>query len=145
MTQPVPGIRHEPISEETATARKAFEGELLKTIPKLRAFTRFLVGNQAEADDLVQDTVIRALGASASFKLNSSMQAWTFTILRNIRINRFRRPRVASLDDHLDDRAANAIQLESLELKETMGALAKLSPDHRETIILIRVNGFDYE
>src|SRR5256885_1622164 len=81
--------------------RRAFEKQLLNIIPDLRAFARFLAGNPAEADDLVQDTIVRALKSYEHFDLDTNIKAWTFTILRNIRINSFRKNRHEQLDEKI--------------------------------------------
>ena len=76
-----------PVKSKDFWERRAFEKQLLGIIPDLRAFARFLTGNPTEADDLVQDAVVRALNAYDHFDLDTNIKAWTFTILRNIRIN----------------------------------------------------------
>src|SRR4051794_34359046 len=57
--------------------------ELVALLPELRAFARFLVRERAEADDLVQEALARALASLAQFQLGTNLRAWMFTILRN--------------------------------------------------------------
>jgi len=126
--------------------RRAFEKQLLCIVPDLRAFARFLAGNATEADDLVQDTLVRALNAYEHFDLNTNMRAWTFTILRNIRINSYRKRRFDELDEStLATLSAQPNQDDSLELKEVFRALDTLPAAHREVIALVRAGGMSYE
>jgi RNA polymerase sigma-70 factor (ECF subfamily) len=133
-------------SRKSLWERRAFEKQLLGIIPDLRAFARFLSGNPTEADDLVQDTVVRALNAYEHFDLNTNIKAWTFTILRNIRINSYRKRRFEELDEAtLQTMSARASQEDSLELKEVLAALKTLPPAQREVITLVRAGGLSYE
>ncbi len=126
--------------------RRAFEKQLLGVIPDLRAFARFLAGNPAEADDLVQDTIVRALNAYEHFDLKTNIKAWTFTILRNIRINSYRKRRFEELDETtMLAMPARANQEDSLELKEVLRALETLPAAQREVITLVRAGGLSYE
>ena len=98
MQAPTP-VSDTTISQKSLWERRAFEKQLMNIIPDLRAFARFLAGNVTEADDLVQDTIVRALKAYDHFDLNTNIKAWTFTILRNIRINSYRKRRFEELDE----------------------------------------------
>jgi RNA polymerase sigma-70 factor (ECF subfamily) len=127
-------------------ARRAFEKQLLNIIPDLRAFARFLSRNPTDADDLVQDTVIRALRSWSQFDLQTSMKAWTFTILRNTRLNEIRKRRFEPLDEvDMAMRPTPANQLDTLELKEVLAVLDTLAPIHREVLTLVRASGLSYE
>jgi RNA polymerase sigma-70 factor (ECF subfamily) len=133
-------------STKTLWERRAFEKQLLNIIPDLRAFARFLAGNPTEADDLVQDTVVRALNAYDHFDLNTNIKAWTFTILRNIRINSYRKRRFEELDEAtMATMSAKANQEDTLELKEVLHALESLPTAQREVISLVRASGLSYE
>jgi len=133
-------------SPKSLWERRAFEKQLLNIIPDLRAFARFLAGNPTEADDLVQDTVVRALNAYDHFDLNTNIKAWTFTILRNIRINSYRKRRFEELDEAtMATMSAKANQEDSLELKEVLRALESLPAAQREVITLVRASGLSYE
>ena len=135
----------EALGDAQVWKRRAFEKQLVNILPDLRAFACFLCNDRFEADDLVQDTVVRALRAFEQFDLNSNMRAWTFRILRNLRINGFRKVRLIPLDDELDTRAINPSQHDSIELKEVITALSELSREHREVIALVRGQGLEYE
>jgi RNA polymerase sigma-70 factor (ECF subfamily) len=145
MQTPTPNAA-EGTSNKTLWERRAFEKQLLNIIPDLRAFARFLAGNPTEADDLVQDTVVRALNAYDHFDLNTNIKAWTFTILRNIRINSYRKRRFEELDEAtMATMSAKANQEDMLELKEVLRALETLPTAQREVISLVRASGLSYE
>jgi RNA polymerase sigma-70 factor (ECF subfamily) len=89
---------------------------------------------------------VRALNAYDHFDLNTNIKAWTFTILRNIRINSYRKRRFEELDDAtMATMSAKANQEDSLELKEVLRALKTLPPAQREVITLVRAGGLSYE
>src|SRR6478735_8436692 len=63
--------------------KRAFKREMTDVIPHLRAFARGLCGRPDMADDLVQETLLKAWAAQDRFEPGTSMRAWTFVILRN--------------------------------------------------------------
>jgi len=67
--------------------------EIIALLPELRAYARFLLRDRTRSDDLVQDTVVRALASMAQFQEGSSLKAWMFTILRNAFYEQTRRRR----------------------------------------------------
>ena len=137
-----------PGTEATVSVwqRRAFEKQLLNVLPDLRAVARFLTRNPTEADDLVQDTIVRALRAHTQFDLNTSMKAWTLTILRNLRLNGLRKRQFEVLDEGvLMSLQTRANQEDCIQLKEVLRAMDGLSPSHREVIALIRGAGCSYE
>ena len=71
----------------------AFRDNLLKAVPKLRAFARNLGGSAERGDDLLQETVLRALANAESFQPDSNMTAWLYTILRNQFYSEYRKRR----------------------------------------------------
>ena len=75
----------------TLPNRTAFEQGLIASIPNLRAFATSLSRNAATADDLVQDTLVKAWNNAASFEEGSNLRAWLFTILRNTYFSDLRR------------------------------------------------------
>jgi RNA polymerase sigma-70 factor (ECF subfamily) len=127
-------------------ARRAFEKQLLNVVPDMRAFARFLVRNHTDADDLVQDAVIRALRSYRQFDLGTNMKAWVFTILRNARFNDLRKRRFEGVDEEqLVLLPTQPNQLNCVELKEVLAVLATLKPVYREVLTLIRASGLSYE
>jgi len=124
------------------------EADLVACIPHLRAFARFLTGNRERADDLVQDTIVRALTAAHQFQPGTNLKAWMFTILRNLHYNELRknRVRVQSLDDaSAYEPAILPSQEASLEFGDFRRAFWQLGDDQREVLILVGASGLSYE
>ncbi|MCC6947662.1 MAG: sigma-70 family RNA polymerase sigma factor [Bradyrhizobiaceae bacterium] len=122
--------------------------EILAAIPKLRAFAISLSGNVDRADDLVQETLLRALANIDSFQPGTNLQAWLFTILRNLFRSEYRKRKreVEDVDGRYSDNlVAHPEQDDKLEFKEMRMALAKLPQDQREALILVGASGFSYE
>jgi RNA polymerase sigma-70 factor (ECF subfamily) len=128
-------------------ATEAFRTEMLKVMPRLMAFARVLTRHREAAEDLVQDTVVRALRAQHSFEPGSNMLAWLCTILRNQHISGLRRKRHDAMPiDDLPDSAASigANQDDVVEMSEIRRALMKLSPEHREVLVMVAAAGLSY-
>ena len=83
----------EPAALTGEAAAKRLKEEMLGTIPSLRAFAFSLCGNGDRADDLVQETLMKAWINQASFTQGTSMSAWLFTILRNVFYSEYRKRR----------------------------------------------------
>ena len=125
-----------------------FKSELTVIVPHMRAFARSLSGNRDLADDLVQETLLKAWAARTRFRAGTNMRAWTFIILRNhylsqVRRNRFR----GEWDDLAADRilAAPASQDRHIDLTDLQRALQVLPSAQREALILVGAGGFSYE
>jgi RNA polymerase sigma-70 factor (ECF subfamily) len=121
------------------------DADLLACVPHLRAFAWFLARNRDRADDLVQDTIVRALNAAQRFRAGSNLKAWMFTILRNLHYNEVRKNRVhiQSLDDPLAyEPAVPPSQMASLEFGDFRRAFWQLADDRREVLILVGASGF---
>ncbi len=121
---------------------------ILSALPSLRAFAISLSGNVDRADDLVQETILRALANIHSFQLGTNMSAWLFTILRNLFRSEYRKRR-REVED-ADGKFAESLkshpeQLGRVEFNEFRAALAQLPPEQREALILIGASGFSYE
>jgi len=126
----------------------AFRRELAAVIPHLRAFARSLSGNRDTADDLVQETMLKAWAARARFQAGTNMRAWTFIILRNIFLSQMRRNRFrGEWDDLVAERtlAAPAGQDKQMELADLHRAMQMIPPSQREALILVGAGGFAYE
>ena len=121
---------------------------MLAAVPSLRAFAISLSGNIDRTDDLVQDTLMRAMANMDLFKPGTNMSAWLFTILRNLFRSEYRKRRreVEDADGrHLDSLKSPPQQHSRLEFEEFRRALEKLLPDQREALILVGASGFSYE
>jgi RNA polymerase sigma-70 factor (ECF subfamily) len=125
-----------------------FRRELTGLIPQLRAFARTLCGDPAAADDLAQDTMLKAWSARAAFEMGTNMKAWTFMILRNQFYSEKRRSwRQSQLDQDVAERTLVAVDDPEapVALDELRQGLAMLPAEQREALILVGAGGFAYE
>jgi RNA polymerase sigma-70 factor (ECF subfamily) len=121
---------------------------VLSAVPSLRAFAISLCGNVDHADDLVQETLLRALANIDSFQPGTNMSAWLFTILRNHFRSEYRKRRreVEDGDGHYAEKLkSQPDQIGQIEFREFREALAQLSSDQREALVLVGASGFSYE
>jgi len=127
---------------------RPFKRELLSVMPNLRAFAMSLSGKHDKADDLVQNTIMKAWANQSSFQPGTNMKAWLFTILRNEFYSQMRK-RGREIQDSdgvmTENMAVHPAQYGSLDLQDFALALAKLPDDQREAIILVGASGFSYE
>ena len=126
----------------------AFKQQLAAVIPHLRAFGRSLAGDPDTADDLVQDTMLKAWTARASFAAGSSIKAWTFVILRNAYFSRLRRQKFqGDYDEGVAERTLTvaAAQEDGLRITDLQRALLQLPAEQREALILVGAGGMPYE
>jgi len=133
----------------TEAAHAGLRQELVTWIPNLRAFALSLTQNSQHADDLVQDTLLKALSNLDKFQEGTNLRAWLFTILRNSFYNDIRYQKyhqTSPIDDvapgNLESRAT---QEKYIEFKDVLKGLNGLVPEQREAIILIAAEGLSYE
>jgi len=128
--------------------------DLLAAIPRLRRYARVLTGNPARADDLVQDTLLRAWDKRRLWKAGSDLRAWLFTIMHNVHQNQRslvrREAANVSLDAEGEHGAAWHVaqegnQLERIELRELAGLIDRLPAEQREVLLLAAVEELRYE
>ena len=146
--------------KETSSPKKASSGtagrkpvpnpgdEVLVALPRLRAFAISLCGNVERADDLVQETMLRAFAHLDQFEPGTNMSAWLFAILRNLFRSEYRKRRreVEDVDGSLaESMVSQPEQAGRIEFKELQAALARLLPDQREALILVAASGLSYE
>ena len=125
-----------------------FKDELAAVIPHLRAFGRSLSGSRDLADDLVQETLLKAWAARKRVQAGTNMRAWTFIILRNLFLSQMRRARFKGEWDEMTAAkilAAPASQDRHIELGDMQRALMHLPQPQREALILVGAGGFAYE
>lgn len=128
--------------------RVGLRDELLAAIPPLRAFAVSLTADTDRADDLVQETLVKAWSNLGSFTPGTNMRAWLFTILRNTFYSNHRKQRreVQDVDgEHAARLATHPSQNGHMDLADFRDALARLPADQREALILIGASGFSYE
>lgn len=122
--------------------------ELVTHLPALRAFALSLTRNGATADDMMQDTVLKAWTNMDKFAEGTNMRAWLFTILRNNfyssrrKLNR----EVADVDSVFSDKLSVKPEHDGrLQMMDFKQAFDQLPDEQREALILVGANGFSYE
>lgn len=126
----------------------ALQDAMLTAIPDMRAFALSLCHRRDRVDDLVQETLLRAVANIRSFKPGTNMRAWLFTILRNHFYNEYRKSRheVADVDAHYVGSMTSQPEQEShIQFEEFREALAQLPHDQREAVVLIGGAGLSYD
>ncbi|WP_084327414.1 sigma-70 family RNA polymerase sigma factor [Salinarimonas rosea] len=142
---------HETAGHAVPPARSADEAlrsDLLAATPHLRAYALSLCGSPDRADDLTQDTLLRALSKLDRFEPGTNLRAWLFTILRNLFFSehRKRRHEVEDVDGVYSERLTTLpAQQARLDFEDFRAALARLCPEQREALILVGAEGLTYE
>ncbi len=124
------------------------KSRLIEAMPNLRAFAISLCGNADRADDLVQETLVKAWHKIDSFEDGTNLKAWLFTILRNTYFSQYRKGRreIADADGEFSSRLSVQPQQQShIDLQDLSAALNELPDDQREALILVAAEGFSYE
>ncbi len=148
--------------KQRATTNRNFEGEVLDHLPSLLAVATRLTRNGPEAEDLVQDTVLKAIRANEQFESGTNLRAWLLRILTNTFINRYRRGGLerSVLDgpdaDPLADGWVSASTIESMRDPESQAlrplleaeiskALDELPAEFRLAVVLSDVEDLSYK
>jgi RNA polymerase sigma-70 factor (ECF subfamily) len=131
------------VNSDSRSLREA----LLALIPNLRAFAVSLCGDLDRADDLVQETLLKAWDHLESFQEGTNLRAWLFTILRNTYFSECRRRRreVEDRDGKAADIPVHPGQQGHIDMQDFRRALNLLPPDQREALVLVGAAGFSYE
>ena len=122
--------------------------ELTEHLGALRAFAINLTGNATLADDIVQDTIVKAWTNIDTFEQGTNMRAWLFTILRNTFYSHFRRTSREVLDtdgEHAARLAQKPDHDGRLQMRDFQRAFATLPAEQREALTLVGAGGFSYE
>lgn len=143
---------------EASTRDTGFSGAALEHLDALYGFAMVLTRDRAEAEDLVQETYLRAVRAFGSLMPDSNLKSWLFAIMRNIWLNQLRHvrsgPQFVELDaeegnrSHWLDRISNdphALYVSKLEREEVRAAIERLPHLYREIIVLRDLEGFSYQ
>lgn len=119
--------------------------DLIEHLPRLRRYARALTGDRSRADDLVQDTLARALAKLDLWQPGSDLRAWLFTLMHNLFVNQLRSNRLpeTALDEALDTPVSGG-QLEALAVRDIHEALARLPAEQREVLLLVGLEQFGY-
>jgi RNA polymerase sigma-70 factor (ECF subfamily) len=127
---------------------REFKHALTEVAPHLRAFARGLCGCRDRADDLAQETLLRAWAARDRYRAGTNFKAWTFTILRNHFYSEARRARFhGDYDEAMAERTlrAPASQESAVELTDVLRALTLVPETYREALILVAIGSLSYE
>jgi RNA polymerase sigma-70 factor (ECF subfamily) len=128
--------------------------DLVAALPRLRRYARVLSGDLDRADDLVQDTLVRAWEKRRLWQAGSDLRAWLFTIMHNVHINQYKTRRRERAENSLDaddgpvagwEIPIRATQSDRVELAEVFLLFGRLPVEQREVLILAAVEELPYE
>lgn len=125
-----------------------FHQGILECLPHLRGFAHLLARNHAMAEDLVHDTVVRAISARDQFQPGTNMRGWLIVILRNHYFNDLRRSTVrltVSLEICPSEASMSGGQEENIEMRDLERHFNRLPAHQREALLLVGINGCSYE
>lgn len=120
--------------------------DLPQHVAGLRRYALALTGSRYEAEDLVQETLTRAIGAARGFRRDGNLRGWLFSIMHNAFISSVRSRRAAEqeLDDNLPELRQPPSQLDRLEVRDVLAALSRLPEAQRTALVLIALEDFSY-
>lgn len=123
--------------------------QIIELMPDLRRFARKLTRTADQADDLVQDTVERALMRETLYQQGTNLRAWLFTMMRNISITQARKATLrrtyATELMSLERPTVMPSQIDTVLLKSSLAYLAALTPGEREAVALLGIQDMSYE
>jgi RNA polymerase sigma-70 factor, ECF subfamily len=126
-----------------------FNGLVEREIPRLRRYARALTRSADRADDLVQETLLRAISKSHLWQAGTDIRAWLFTIMHNHYVNMVRRAMrdeaTVDIEQISSSLAAITDPTAASQLREMDEALARLPGEQREVILLVGLEGMSYE
>ena len=131
----------------TLAMKDGFNADLTGILPRLRAYALSLTHNRDRADDLVQQTALKALAGRKSFRLGTNFGGWIFRIQRNEFISELRRERpTVNLDDAVASLPFRPPQQDNgLIMREFMAAFRQLSDGTRRALLLTQLEGYSHE
>lgn len=133
----------------TQATNACFNADLESILPRLRVYAMSLTRNIDRADDLVQQTALKALAGQGSFRAGTNFEGWMFRIQRNEFISELRRTRpTTSLDDPVvqtTSKSCPPLQENGLIMREFMAAFRQLSGARRQALLLATVDGQPYD
>jgi RNA polymerase sigma-70 factor (ECF subfamily) len=120
--------------------------QVVAYIPRLRRYARALLRERSAADDLVQDTLERALNKLHLWKRGTDLRAWLFTVMHNVHVNQVRgRREYAALDADALELPVRATQDVGLEMRDMERMLARLPVEQREVLLLVVLEDLSYD
>ena len=140
------------MSADTEPDRRwlAFETEAMPHFDRLFRHAMWLAGNRAEAEDLVQETLVQALQSFHRFTVGTNCRAWLVTILQHVRSNRLRKQGRVIVDSALEERVANVVPFvppipDRLTDEDMLLAMREIPAHHQEVILLCDVEEMTYK
>ncbi len=129
---------------------RTFEAEAIPHVDRLFRHAMWLERNRAEAEDLVQETLVQALQAFHRFTPGTNCRAWLVSILQHVRANRRRKRGRIGVDSRVDEQAANVVAFvppvpDSLTDEDMLLALRQIPQHHQEVILLCDVEDMTYK
>jgi RNA polymerase sigma-70 factor (ECF subfamily) len=118
--------------------------EIAAHIPRLRRYARALAGDSHRADDLVQDTLERALGKFHLWRRGSDLRAWMFAIMHNVFVNQLKQRRELALEEDAEAALESAPRADPLEMRDLDAALRRLPAEQREVLLLVGLEQLSY-
>lgn len=120
---------------------------IVAELPRLRRYARALTGDTARADDLVQDTLERALSRWTLWRSGSNLRAWLFAIMHNVFVNQIKAGQRLEFygDDPPPEPEARPTQSDALEVRDLAMVLQRLPPEQREVLLLVGLEELSYE
>ena len=127
-------------------AERTMVEDLPAHVAGLRRYALALTGSRFEAEDLVQETLTRAIAAAPGFRKGGNLRGWLFTIMHNAFVSGVRARRAADrgLDDDLPELSQAPAQLHRLELRDVLAGLSRLPEAQRAALVLIALEDFSY-
>jgi RNA polymerase sigma factor (sigma-70 family) len=128
----------------------SFESQLAELLPRLRRFAHGLSRNAADADDLTQAAIERALNSRDQWQPGTRLDSWAYRIMRNLWIDTVRSRSRKAVHEAPEEEGLNVGEDprnrmdESLDLKRIMAAMERLPDEQREIVALILIEGFGY-
>ncbi|KAB2683372.1 MULTISPECIES: RNA polymerase sigma factor [Brucella/Ochrobactrum group] len=126
-------------------SKSDFEKEVLALLPALRQFARTMCHQSSDVDDLVQETLLKALRHRDRFTPFGSLKSWLFTIMKNTFCTRIKRAQRENTIETWEEPTISAPQELALELQDVGEAYSKLSTAHQKVLDLIIFSGLSYE
>jgi RNA polymerase sigma-70 factor (ECF subfamily) len=140
------------VTADTDPARRwlAFEAEAMPHVDRLFRHAMWLERNRAEAEDLVQETLVQALQSFHRFTPGTNCRAWLVTILQHVRSSRQRKQGRVVMDSSLEERVANVMPFvppvpDHVTDEDMLRALRQIPPHHQEVILLCDVEDMTYK
>ena len=127
-----------------------FEAEAMPHVDRLFRHAMWLTGNRAEAEDLVQETLVQALQSFHRFAPGTNCRAWLVTILQHVRSNRRRKQGRVVIDSSLEERLANVVPFvppipDGITDEDVLLAMREIPEHHQEVILLCDVEEMSYK